>query len=192
MSLWVSFPLLWSMGILPPGTTNQLSKQNNCYHSFHKHRSKLKQDRAFIINWFLEALSRYFSPKAYIKGVSFSVETSSFQFTSLQTLIIKAGLPCDPQLSNCFLEVMLSALIQHQDLRELLWEDKLGNQVITPFGLHWDLPEQELLSPVPLWPVSVSVWRPPLRTVIWLHLVPKGSTGVQSPTVSHGSCWEFM
>lgn len=156
------------MGILPPGTTNQLSKQNNWYHSFHIHKSNLKQNRAFIINWFSEVLSWYFSPKAYIKVVSFNVETSSFQFTSLQTLRIKADLPCDPRLSTYFLEVMLSALIRHQDLRVLLWDDKLGNQTITPFGLHWDLPEQEHLSPIPLWPVIVSIWWPLLRILTWL------------------------
>lgn len=156
------------MGILPPGTSNQLRKQNNWCYSFHIHKSKLKQGRAFIINWFLEVLSWYFSPKAYIKVVSFNVETSSFQFTSLQALSIKADLACDPRLSTYFLEVMLSALIHHQDLRVLLWEDKLGNQTIKPFGLHWDLPEQEHLSPIPLWPVIVSIWRPLLRTLTWL------------------------
>lgn len=168
MSLWASIPLLWSMSTLPPGTTNQLSKQNNWYHSFHIHKSKLKQNRAFIINWFLEVLSWYFSPKAYIKVVSFNVETSSFQFTSLQTLSIKADLPCDPRLSTYFLEVMLSALIWHQDLRVLFWDDKLGNQTITPFGLHWDLRELKHLSPIPLWPVIVAIWRPLLRMLTWL------------------------
>ena len=103
-----------------------------------------------------------------IKVVSFNVETSSFQFTSLQTLRIKADLPCDPRLSTYFLEVMLSALIRHQDLRVLLWDDKLGNQTITPFGLHWDLPEQEHLSSIPLWPVIVSIWWPLLRILTWL------------------------
>lgn len=149
MSPWVSFPLLWSMSMLPPGTTKQLSKQDNWYHSFHKHKSKLKQDSAFIINWFLEVLSWYFSPEAYIKGVSFNVETSSFQLTSLQTLSIKADLPCDPWLSNHFLEAMLGALIRHRDLRGLLGEDKWGNQTVTPFGLHWDPPEPERLSRIP-------------------------------------------
>lgn len=156
------------MGTLPPGTSNQLSKQNNWYHSFHIHKSKLKQDRAFIINWFLEVLFWYFSPKAYIKVVSFNVETSSFQFTSLQTLSIKADLPCDAQLSTHFLEVMLGALIQHQDLRVLLWEDRLRNQMITPFGLRWDLPEQEHLSLISLWPVIVAIWRPLLSILTWL------------------------
>lgn len=170
MCLWVSFPSLWSMGILPPGTTKQLSKQNNWYHPFHKQRSQLKQGRAFIINWFLEVLSWYFSPKAYIKGVSFNVETSSFQFTGLWALSIKADAPCDPRLSTCFPEVTLSALIHHQDLRGLLGEDKLENQTIIPFGLRWDLPEQELLSPIPLWPIPVSAWRPLLRTLTWLTL----------------------
>lgn len=89
------------------------------------------------------------SPEAYIKGVSFNVETSSFQLTSLQTLSIKADLPCDPRLSTHFLEAMLGALIRHQDLRGLLGEDKWGNQTVTLFGLHWDLPEPERLSRIP-------------------------------------------
>lgn len=180
------------MGSLPLGTSNQLRKQNNWYYSFHIHKSKLKQGRAFIINWFLEVLSWYFSPKAYIKVVSFNVETSSFQFTSLQALGIKADLACDPWLSTYFLEVMLSALIHHQDLRVLLWEDKLGNQTIKPFGLHWDLPEQEHLSPIPLWPVIVSIWRPLLRLSLDLHMIPERLTCVRILIASNGSCGEAM
>lgn len=136
MSLWVSIPFLIEYGHSPTGTSNQLSKQNNWSYSFHPHKS----DRAFIINWFLEVFSWYFSLKAYIKVVSFNVETSNFHFSSLQTLSIKADLSCDPQLNTYFLQEMLGALIQHRDLRLLLWQDKLGSPTIIPFGLQWDLP----------------------------------------------------
>lgn len=95
------------------------------------------------------------------------METSSFQFTSPQTLSIKADLPCDPRLNTYFLQVMLGALIQHQDLRLLLWQDKLGSPTITPFGLHWDLPEQKHLSLIPLCHFIVSIWQPLLRIHTW-------------------------
>lgn len=53
------------MDILPPGTTNPLSKQNNWHHSFHKHKSKLKQGRAFIINWSSEVLFLILQPQGW-------------------------------------------------------------------------------------------------------------------------------
>lgn len=121
------------------------------------------------------------------------METSSFQFTSPQTLSIKADLPCDPQLNTYFLQVMLGALIQHQDLRLLLWQDKLGSPTIIPFGLHWDLPEQKHLSLIPLWHFIVSIWQPLLRIHTWPtdHTFPERLTFV-APAASQVNCWEFM